>query len=364
IVIPTEPIGSIPRPDDLITAQRNYRDGRITLDRLNDYYKRAIQITVEEMEATGSPIVTDGEQTKPSFLTYPIFALFNEYYKFTSDCFSLKFADGHQRLLPRLTKAPFRYAVYAHSYIDAAKLITQLPIKQAVITPSALSMIYPKATIRGYSHEQFLNDLTVESERDIRQCLESGAYCVQLDFTEARFSLKIDPTGQLLRDFVQLNNRVLDRFGFHEQHRLGVHVCPGGDQDCYHSFEVDYLQVLPSLFDLHVGNFYLQLASEPNRDRVLTCIRKYMKPWHRIFVGVINPINPTVETPEQVCARVLEAAKYIPVEQLGTTDDCGFSPFDDDQSTSRQIAFDKIRARVEGTRMAQEQLMMAQVKKI
>ncbi|CAF5096880.1 unnamed protein product, partial [Rotaria sp. Silwood1] len=283
---------------------------------------------------------------------------------FTSDCFSLKFADGHQRLLPRLTKAPFRYAVYAHSYIDAAKLITQLPIKQAVITPSALSMIYPKATIRGYSHEQFLNDLTVESERDIRQCLESGAYCVQLDFTEARFSLKIDPTGQLLRDFVQLNNRVLDRFGFHEQHRLGVHVCPGGDQDCYHSFEVDYLQVLPSLFDLHVGNFYLQLASEPNRDRVLTCIRKYMKPWHRIFVGVINPINPTVETPEQVCARVLEAAKYIPVEQLGTTDDCGFSPFDDDQSTSRQIAFDKIRARVEGTRMAQEQLMMAQVKKI
>ncbi|CAF3117824.1 unnamed protein product [Rotaria sp. Silwood2] len=72
-----------------------------------------------------------------------------------------------------------------------------------------------------------------------------------------------------------------------------------------------------------------------------------MKPWHRIFVGVINPIDPIVETPEQVCARVLEAAKYIPAEQLGTTDDCGFSPFDDDQSTSRQIAFDKIRARVE-----------------
>jgi 5-methyltetrahydropteroyltriglutamate--homocysteine methyltransferase len=101
--------------------------------------------------------------------------------------------------------------------------------RQAVITPSALSMVYPKATIRGYSHDQFLTDLITESERDIRQCLESGAYCVQLDFTEARFSLKVDPTGQLLRDFVQLNNRVLDRFGFQEQHRLGVHVCPGSD---------------------------------------------------------------------------------------------------------------------------------------
>jgi 5-methyltetrahydropteroyltriglutamate--homocysteine methyltransferase len=88
-----------------------------------------------------------------------------------------------------------------------------------------------------------------------------------------------------------------------------------------------------------------------------------MQPWHRVFVGVIDPINPIVETPEEVCARVLEAVKYIPVEQLGTTDDCGFSPFADDQSTSRQIAFDKIRARIEGTRMAEEQLMLKKQKK-
>jgi 5-methyltetrahydropteroyltriglutamate--homocysteine methyltransferase len=113
-----------------------------------------------------------------------------------------------------------------------------------------------------------------------------------------------------------------------------------------------------------VGNFYLQLASEPDRDRVLSCIRKHMQPWHRVFVGVINPIDPRIETPEEVCARVLEAAKYIPIEQLGTTDDCGFSPFDDDQSTSREIVFEKIRARVEGTRMAEEQLMMKRQKRI
>jgi len=138
----------------------------------------------------------------------------------------------------------------------------------------------------------------------------------------------------------------------------------GGDQDTYHSFEVDYLQVLPTLFQLHVCQFYLQLTSEPNRDRILSCIQKYMQPWHRIFVGVINPIDPRVETPEEVCDRILEAAKYIPIEQLGTTDDCGFSPFDDDRSTSRQIAFDKIRARIEGTHMAEQKLMSKKQKKI
>ena len=270
-------------------------------------------------------------------------------------------------------------AYLSSKFSVSLKISVDFSNRQAVITPSAMSMVYPRATIRGYSHEQFLNDLVNESEKDIRLCLDRGVHCVQLDFTEARFSLKIDPTGQLLQNFVRLNNRVLERFKFNEQHRLGVHVCPGsersssspsvflfslgGDQDCYHSFEVDYLQVLPTLFQLHVGNFYLQLASEPDRAKVLACIRDNMQPWHRVFVGVVNPVVAQVETAEEVCERVLEAAKFIPVEQLGTTDDCGFAPFDDDQSTSRQIAFDKIRARIEGTRMAEEQLTLKRQKK-
>jgi 5-methyltetrahydropteroyltriglutamate--homocysteine methyltransferase len=63
-----------------------------------------------------------------------------------------------------------------------------------------------------------------------------------------------------------------------------------------------------------------------------------------------------VDTPEEIRDRVLEAAKYIPLEQLGTTDDCGFSPFSDDTSTTRETAFAKIRARVEGTQLAEKVL--------
>jgi 5-methyltetrahydropteroyltriglutamate--homocysteine methyltransferase len=81
-----------------------------------------------------------------------------------------------------------------------------------------------------------------------------------------------------------------------------------------------------------------------------------MKSDQRVFVGVINSIDPRVETPEEVRDRVLEAAEYIPLEQLGTTDDCGFAPFCDDTSTTRDMAFAKIRARVLGTAMASEEL--------
>ena len=175
---------------------------------------------------------------------------------------------------------------------------------------------------------------------------------MQIDFTEARLSLVLDPSGGLLRSFVELNNRVLGRFSSDERARIGLHKCPGGDQDSTHSASVDYSDLLPTLFELQAGSFYLQLTSEGNRSRVLDAVVESMRPGQRIFVGVTDPIDPTVETAEEVRDRVLEAAEVVPLERLGTTDDCGFSPFGDDVSTARESAFAKIRARVEGTELA------------
>jgi 5-methyltetrahydropteroyltriglutamate--homocysteine methyltransferase len=120
--------------------------------------------------------------------------------------------------------------------------------------------------------------------------------------------------------------------------------------------DVDYAELLPSLFELRAGNFYIALAGEPDRKRVLKIIRDRLKPEQRAFVGVVAPIDPRIETPEQVRDRVLEAAEYIPIAQLGTTDDCGFSPFSDDVSTTREAAFAKIRSRVAGTALADKVL--------
>lgn len=93
-------------------------------------------------------------------------------------------------------------------------------------------------------------------------------------------------------------------------------------------------------------------ASEKDRRRALRSIKEHARADQRIFVGVIDPIHPRVETPEEVRDRVLEAAEYIEPGRLGTTDDCGFAPFADDLSTARETAFEKIRARVAGTALA------------
>ena len=224
-------------------------------------------------------------------------------------------------------------------------------MKQAVISASALSLLYPQGGIPGYTREAFLDDLVREAQTDIRRCLDSGAI-VQIDFTEGRLAVKLDPSKNLLDSFVDLNNRVLAPFTAEERRRLGVHTCPGGDQDSTHSADVDYAELLPSLFRLNVANFYVQLSSEEDRPRVLRILAGHATGNRRIFVGVIDPIDPRIETAEQVRDRVLEAARFIEPDRLGTTDDCGFSPFGDDTSTSRDTAFAKIRARVAGTQMA------------
>jgi 5-methyltetrahydropteroyltriglutamate--homocysteine methyltransferase len=242
--------------------------------------------------------------------------------------------------------------VHAVSFLKRAQEYAHRPVKQAVISASALSLLYPAAGVPEYSQEAFVSDLVDEAERDIRGCLEAGASCVQMDFTEGRLALKLDPSARLLKSFVSLNNRVLERFTAAERRKIGVHTCPGGDHDSTHSADVDYAALLPLLFELEAGRFYIQLASESDPKRVLAEIREHRRPDQLVFVGVIDPIDPVVETREQVRDSVLAAAQFIPLEFLGTTDDCGFSPFADDTSTSRDTAFAKIRSRVEGTELA------------
>ncbi|AUX44950.1 5-methyltetrahydropteroyltriglutamate-- homocysteine methyltransferase [Sorangium cellulosum] len=348
--IPTEPIGSIPRPAALIDAvsTRDHMDP--ALDAL---YDEAVRDTIERFEATGSPVITDGEQRKyHNFWTYSVHGMPN----MAPDGFKIPFTAGHVRRMPRLLEGPFRYRVRASRYLEIAQRYARAPLKQAVISPSALSLLYPADGIEGYSRDRFIEDLLAEHEAEVRECLERGAHKVQIDFTEGRLAIKVDPTGDLLSSFIDLNNLALSRFSAAERARLGVHTCPGGDLDSTHSADVDYAELLPSLFHLKVHNFYIALAGERDRTRVLKIIREHLMPDHRVFIGVVAPIDPHVETPEEVRDRVLEAAAYIPVHQLGTTDDCGFSPFSDDTSTSRDTAFAKIRARVLGTELAAKAL--------
>src|SRR5207253_8346174 len=168
--IPTEPVGSIPRSPELVAAMQQFAAGRLSRDQLARLQDEGVRDTIKRFEATESPVISDGEQSKPSFATYPIHGLAS----LAPDGVTIPFADGHTRRLPRLTAGPFRYRTYAVRYLEEAQKHAVVPVKQAVISASALSLLYPQNGIPGYSRDAFLDDLVREAEADIRQCLAKG----------------------------------------------------------------------------------------------------------------------------------------------------------------------------------------------
>jgi methionine synthase II (cobalamin-independent) len=376
--IPTEPVGSLPRPSKLQAAFAAYDAGTISHEQLEAEQDEAVQDSIGRMEATGSPIVSDGEQRWSSFATYaitdtlagtglaPNLAPGGQFFAI--------FADGHHRQLPRLTGGPFRYKTYAADTLAKSIRFASRPMKQAVIAPSMLALLYPlDEEIPGYSREAFEADLVDECEKDVRKAFEAGAARVSIDFTEGRLATRADPrnpwTGAgKLGDFIALINRVLDRFPAAERANIGVHTCPGGDRDSVHSADVPYSDLLPMLFQLNAGYFLIQFASERDKDPVMKLIGEHSRDDANgvpqvCYLGVTVTQSPRVESAQEICDLLVRAADFIPKERLGSTDDCGFSPFSIDEKPNhgspdyaREVAFQKIKARVEGTKMAADRL--------
>ena len=233
-----------------------------------------------------------------------------------------------------------------------------------------LMLLYPlEGELEGYSRDQFLDDLCDEVEKDIRQCFDAGAVRVSIDFTEGRLANKNDSRNpwtnkDMLQEFIDLNNRVIDRFSAEERVNIGIHTCPGGDCDSR------ALQGSP-LREAAEQDVPAQRGLLPDPVRVRGGPRERLPDVRRVLArgrqrraagllhGRHQPARPARSRPPSTCATsCCWPSKYIPVERLGATDDCGFSPFSRDVKPkhgspdfARDIAMQKIAARLEGARL-------------
>ena len=371
--MPTEPVGSLPRPSNLQRAYAGYDAGDISKDDLEKLQDEAVKDSIERMEATGSPIVSDGEQRWSSTMTYPIADTLDgtglaENLGPGGQFYAI-FADGHGRQLPKLYGGPLKFNFYAADTLRKSIGYATRPMKQAVVSPSLLALLYPlKDPVEGYSREEFEEDIVNECVTDIRKSFQAGAQRVSIDFSEGRLATREDPrnpwTGAgLLPHFIELNNRVLANFSDEERRSIGIHTCPGGDRDSTHSADVPYNNLLQEMFKINAGYFLIELASERDKDAVLESIGRHSRDDQMCFLGVTVTQSPRPESPQEIRDLLVRAAEFIPKERLGSTDDCGFSPFSIDEKPNhgspdyaREVAFQKIKARVEGTRMATEKL--------
>lgn len=372
--LPTEPVGSLPRTARLQRAVLDLDSGILQPRDVAEEQDRAVRDTLVRMAETGSPILSDGEQRRESFSSYPLGTGEDSDGVSEGPVFAV-FADGHHRVIPSISETPFRFRAWAADDVAFARTLTELPLKQAVVSPSMLSLSVPAEGLGDYTRAEFLDDVVAGCAEDIGRCFAAGATRVSIDFTEGRLALRRDLRApwagpDALAGFIELINRVLDRLDPELRGAVGVHTCPGNDNDSAHSADVDYAELLPELFQIEAGYFLVEAASEADPDRVARLVGRQLRQRSRadrgaprVLLGVTNPTSPKLETAEQVRDQLLSAARFIPAELLGSTDDCGFSPYLIDEKPrhgspdfARDVAFAKIAARVRGTALASDEL--------
>lgn len=371
--LPTELVGSLPRLAQLQRAVLDADIGQVSQAKLAEEQDQAVRDTLQRLAATGSPILSDGEQRRQSFSSYPLGTGLDGTEVEAGPVFAV-FADGHHRVIPSLATGPFHYRAWAADDVAAARRLTELPLKQAVVSPSMLSLMVPEEGLGDYSRNEFLDDVVSGCVEDIRRCFAAGASRVSIDFTEGRLALRRDLRApwagpHALAGFVDLMNRVLELLSPTERSVVGVHTCPGNDNDSAHSDDIDYAELIPELFQIEAGYFLVQAASEADPDRVARLVGRQLRHLPagarapRVLLGVTRPTSPKLETPEEISERLVRAARFIPAELLGSTDDCGFSPYLIDEKPrhgspdfAREVAFAKIAARVRGTHLASAEL--------
>jgi methionine synthase II (cobalamin-independent) len=234
--IPTELVGSLPRPLKLQDAYEALDQGRITFADLQREQDLAAEDSIRRLEQTGETYVTDGEQRESSFATYPVTDTLAgtglaDHLAGDGQFFAI-FDDGHHRQLPRLTGGPFRYKTYAAEFVEKNTAIATGPVKQAVISASMMMLLYPlEEELEDYPREQFLDDVVDEVEKDIRGAFAAGAQRVSIDFTEGRLANKNDsrnpgPARTCCRSSSTSTTACIDRFSPEERRNIGIHTCP------------------------------------------------------------------------------------------------------------------------------------------
>ena len=356
------PVGSLPRSARLQEAYNAFDDGnlkKLELDKLIDSEIKDVVTNYEKID--GNPIITTGEVEKPNFLTYFLEKGFIKLGKPNEPGrkgFTIEFEGHHAREMPVLQKeqTPFKFAHYGDEWLSTLKKYSNKAFKATVIAPSAVSLIY-RNEIPGYSKDQFIKDLVKECAKDVKKCIASGATEVGMDMTEATYAMKVDKTGKVLNDMVELVNLVCNLLTPDELDKVTLHTCFGADNFTNHNYS-NFQDVYPALLKSQIKNFHLPFASlgEGNFEEVLKCIKNNLN-GKFVYLGFVSHLAKDIETPKRVAERIELATSilgFIP----GASECCGYSPFCNDLTTTREWAFEKLRARVEGVKLAASKIKL------
>jgi 5-methyltetrahydropteroyltriglutamate--homocysteine methyltransferase len=334
-------VGSFLRPKELLDAREKFRTGAITREVLTEVEDRLIRDVVKKQEATGIQAITDGDFRRQSWSG-----------DFIKSINGVRMAEAGLR--PSQQAAPAGTVVpdwvppspetFSKMSLPAGGIQTKsfnflkgLVTKTAKVTVPSPSMLHFRGGRGGVDKaaypdmDQFFEDLIAVYKGEVKALADAGCRYLQFDDTNLAYlcdpklrarvqSLGEDPDKLPALYARLINGAIADRPA---DMRITVHLCRGNSLSRGHA-EGGYEPVADQMFNLlKVDGFFLEYDDARSGD--FAPLRFVPKGNLRVVVGVITSKFAALEPKDQIKKRIEEAAKYMPLDQMCLSAQCGFA---------------------------------------
>ncbi len=330
-------VGSLLRPPEVITARTEHAAGRISADDLRAVEDTAITDVVRMQEDVGLQSATDGEFRRTSWHMDYIYQLGgvhksdeNLTVTFFNSAGTLEFASAGLRIDERIT---LPQTIFADAYRYLASQVTSVTPKITIPSPSMVHYRGGRAAISADIYpelDQFWDDLSAAYAQEVQGLAELGCTYLQLDDTSLAYlndpaqrdQLALhggDPLHQHERYVAQINKAISHR---PEGMAVTTHMCRGNFQSSW-AASGGYDFVAEAVFSsLDVDGFFLEFDDE--RSGTFAPLR-FVPPGKMVVLGLVTTKSGKLEHKDDLKRRIDEASRYIPLDQLCLSPQCGFS---------------------------------------
>ncbi|MEE8334563.1 MAG: 5-methyltetrahydropteroyltriglutamate--homocysteine S-methyltransferase [Alphaproteobacteria bacterium] len=331
-----EHIGSLIRPPALIAARADHDAGKIDAAALAAAEDAAIRDVVALQEAVGLSVVTDGEFRRNTYSdSFTTAALSGVEIQFTEDD-GWKPSAGHgARTAMRIPKVVDRIEWKGSRNADDFRFLASVATQTPKITLPGPGYIHYRAGRVNISKDiypdldAFWSDLVGAYHRELDALAEAGCGYVQIDETSlvklgdprarALLAERGDDWRDLLNAYIEAVNAVVA--GAPDGMRIGVHICRS--QDPNWQADIGYDPIAERLFnDMAVNFFFLEYDTE--RAGTFDPLR-FVPEGKTIVLGLVATKNPALETADALKRRIEEASRFIALDQLALSPQCGFA---------------------------------------
>lgn len=325
-------VGSLLRTPEVKENREKWKNGLITAEELREIENIGIAETVKKLEATGMKSITDGE--------------------FRRDYFHLDFlkeldgvtvsgglgstnvpSDGWTPPILSVTgKLKHGKDIQVADYNFLKSVVSQT-LKVSIPSPTMVHFRGGRKSIDINSYpdmDQFFEDLAAAYKQEIDHLYKSGLRYLQLDDTNLAYlcdpkmraaaTERGEDPNELPNTYANLINSVIDNRP--DDLTVGIHLCRGNYRSTWFA-EGGYEPVAEILFNkINVDAYFLEYDDERSGDFAPL---RFVPNHKKVVLGIISSKIKTLESVEDMAKRIDEAAKYMPLENLCVSPQCGFS---------------------------------------